>query len=174
MPPRGSKKVKVEEATQQPAIAAAQVSDEQAGSINATHYAQVQEAVNCIINAPGLQDVRTKKTLTLDAGARLAPYSKEQMNANIERHEIYMCGANIFHTNVLQGPSPGVPLDTIDIKRYTDHFFADIDSISKLPHIDIGCDTGGMSMQRTSPSEPLHALLFRVCGRRRRGCQPYR
>ena len=40
------------------------------------------------------------------------------------------------------------------------HHFMDVDNITKVPQIEMGCDASGGDLMRTSPSEPLHALLF--------------
>ena len=57
-------------------------------------------------------------------------------------------------------PHQGVPVDAMQVEKYMEHNFMDVDTIAGLPLIEIGCEIGGGDLSRTSPSEPIHALLF--------------
>ena len=41
-----------------------------------------------------------------------------------------------------------------------EHNFGDVDKITKLPQVEVACESGGTDMVRVSPSEPIHALIF--------------
>jgi len=127
-------------------------------AINACHYSKVLEAMNIIENTPGMDEIRMP--LSLADGASLAPFDKKRFDQALERGDKYTCGASLFFSNPLRDASPGVPIDTKQVENYMLHYFMDVDNIPRLPHVEIGCEVGGADMLRTSPSEPLHALLF--------------
>eukprot|EP00812_Abedinium_dasypus_P008606 NODE_2357_length_951_cov_2.802455.p1 GENE.NODE_2357_length_951_cov_2.802455~~NODE_2357_length_951_cov_2.802455.p1 ORF type:complete len:179 (-),score=22.96 NODE_2357_length_951_cov_2.802455:149-685(-) len=113
--------------------------------------------------------------LSLADGASLAPFHKQRFEDTLKRGDKYTCGASVFFSNPLRDASPGVPIDTKQVENYMAHYFMDVDNIARLPHVEIGCEVGGGDMLRTSPCEPIHALLFGDCResmRTRYGCQP--
>ena len=173
MPPRGAKKgASKPEAEQATSFAASQRAaggeSLDVGNHNVNHYAMVQEALALIEACPGLKDVKTAKPLTLACGATIAPFCDQQMRAKDRSGETYLCGCNFFLTCPLRDASPGVPLDTASIRLYTDHSFANVNTITTMRTIEIGVEASEQvdmaNLQRVSPSEPLHALLF-ACAR---------
>ena len=167
MPPRGYKAKQAAKAVakgaaggqpgQPPEAAGCQPEDEKVYAINSAHYARVQEALNIIQTTPGMDGVDT--ALPLDEGAVMQPLDEQALVTNITAGSQYVCGAPLSFAKPLADASPGVPIDTSKVETYMEHHFMDVDSIT-LPQIVIGCDPAGKDMMRTSPSEPVHALIF--------------
>ena len=53
-----------------------------------------------------------------------------------------------------------MPIDQKQVDAYMEHNFGDVDKITKLPQVEVACESGGTDMVRVSPSEPVHALIF--------------
>ena len=158
MPPRGSgnKRVKPEQAVAAGAAAAAAAADSPVAlrpealdtkeySINADHYAAVQEALTVIENTPGMENLRTAEPLKLVEGGSIAPFDQTVLKEKIDKGECYTCGATIYFANPLRDASPGVPLDSAKIHDYMIHNYHDVDSILRLPAIEICCDGEGVT-----------------------------
>ena len=67
-------------------------------TINANHYARVQEALTILEEAPGMQDIREEGPLTLDDLAAVSPYDRKKMKASLAKKEPFFCGGvNLLH-----------------------------------------------------------------------------
>ena len=87
----------------------------------------------------------------------------------IDEHLPYLCGHNLFLTDPLRDASPGVPIDRADVHKLCMHFYKNAFNITKLPMIEIACeplspDLAKCNLQRVSPGEQVHALIF-ACAR---------
>lgn len=64
------------------AAAASLQPESDVGAVNADHYAKIQEALNIIEHAPGMQDIRTAAPLPLDEGGTIAPFDSDELKKN--------------------------------------------------------------------------------------------
>ena len=53
-----------------------------------------------------------------------------------------------------------MPIDQKQVDAYMEHNFGDVDKITKLPQVEVACESGGTDMVRVPPREPVHALIF--------------
>ena len=104
-----------------------------------------------------MEEIRTLGALSLNDGATLPPFDDKRFKECVKRGDKYFCGAPLFFSNPLRDASPGVPMDTAQIENYRDHHFTDVDNITRLPHIETGCEPGGADMYaHCQPNPCMH------------------
>ena len=168
MPTRSSKQlpaVTTKKEADSLSSAAASQAEPHPDTINAEHFARVQSALNLIEATPEFQSIRGVPPRLAAEGSELTAFSPKIFAHKMKEQQPYLCAHNLFLTDPLRDASPGVPIDSRDIQKLVDHVLGDVFRIPKLPTIEIALDYNGddltkNNMQRVSPSEFVHAMIF--------------
>ena len=145
----------------------------------ASHLVKVHEALNTIRNNPLFSHVASAMPLKIGDGGLQAPFSQSDCTKatattvavdNFINNPIYKCGGNLLWVDHTWLVNHRVPFNASEIKKIQAFHYPPADPPATAPHtVRVAIDDPDFkvtdhvgSLQRVSPEELCHALLFSI------------
>ena len=139
-------------------------------NISAAHVVRVHEALKTIRDHPVFGGIDTAEPLTIAQGGHQGTFTKTDCASVLKKNGTYKCAGNLMWLDLLWLANHRVPINASHIAEIQRFYLPALDPPKDFNFVftiavadaDIDIDNHLGSLQRLSPPEPCHALLFSV------------
>ena len=136
------------------------------------HIQQVHDDMKTVLDHPIFSGIRSAEPFTIAQGGNTAPFSKVDCHNVLANGQTYTCSGNSCWHDITWLANHRVPVNTGQIAEIQRFYFPPLDPPALWPSAlavtvcvdspDMGALKDGTGLQRISPEEVCHTLLFSV------------
>ena len=135
--------------------------------LNAEYYQKLADCIDGMLEDNHFANIMSASPLKLGEGGIMAPYNDEDFKLAISTTKTYKAGGNLFWVKLMKSAGfHKVPVNSKAVEKLMQHYFETPQALQHNIKVAVKAGEDPMEMRgnldRISPEEMDHALLFRI------------